>query len=441
MAPMPQRVPGGVSGRAKSCLLGLAGATAALLGFAPELRAAAPVHVVTTVLGYSVDQYRWSDSKGLQRTASLKKEGNGNPGHGGYAVQMTYSINTATGTRVVKANAAKGFDGGFGYFVSHERYRDFTDGANDTIASHVFHTDDSPLGSGFPAIGAAALPTANPNALAHRFQITYQHYGTVQPITKDANGNDVAPTPVNQLKLKLYAMPVTITWVFESGKDYPRIVTQVDLSQIGQPDLVNFDVRGPYGVMVFDNGADGVIDRVMWGDRYHFSTTQDPPTRDSGWTWNARNKGGRYNALIAGKYEMGLFEPSPFAQSATADPYADERGSTSALYNGGQGCNQGEVQLLPCDWEWPYQSVQYSLPANLTGPANFKKIAWGSTAFYGTGPSLPAVYDTSSTSESFVGFPNTQEIEYAVCVVLGKMTTTGRTRSAAANPASCASDS
>src|SRR5436305_9590492 len=47
-------------------------------------------HTVTGVNGLSVDQYSWYDSAKRLRTVSLKQEGNGNPGHGGYAVQMTY---------------------------------------------------------------------------------------------------------------------------------------------------------------------------------------------------------------------------------------------------------------------------------------------------------------------------------------------------------------
>jgi len=38
----------------------------------------------------------------------------------------------------------------------------------------------------------------------------------------------------------------------------------VNFSGISGPDLVNFDVRGPYGVMIFDNGTDGTVDRLMW---------------------------------------------------------------------------------------------------------------------------------------------------------------------------------
>jgi hypothetical protein len=390
-------------------------------------------HAVTTVNGLSVDRYSWYDSKRLLRTVSLKQEGNGNPGHGGYAVQMTYQ----NGASTVTADAESGSDGGFGYFVSHERYRDFTDGDNDTIAHKVFGKDDSPLGRQFPVTGTA-LGTVAARGAAHRFTMTYSHYGTVARIPKDADGNDVRPTPTDPSKLALYPLPVTITWVFQGGTDYPRIDTSVDLSQVGEPDRVNFDLRGPYGVMVFDNDVDGVVDTAMWGDRYHFTTTTDPATRNSTWTWSEANSGARYSALIAGGYEMGLFEPRPFGTSALTDPYADERGSTSTAYNHGKGC-KGEKQLIPCDWEWPYQSLQYSLPYDdNNAPTTFKKMAWGSSAFYGTGASLKQVYDTSSTSEPFHGWPKSKTLEYSLCLVLGLTTQTGLTRDAAAARTGCA---
>lgn len=392
-------------------------------------------HTVATVNGLSVDQYSWYDSKRLLRTVSLKQEGNGNAGHGGYAVQMTYQIKG--GAKTITVNAENSSDGGFGYFVSHERYRDFTDGANDTIANHVFHKDDSPLGLDFPVVGTA-LSTASIKGAAHRFTMTYHHYGTIAGIPKDANGDDVRPTPVSKSKLALYQMPVTITWVFQGGTDYPRIDFAVDLSQVAKPDRVNFDVRGPYGVMVFDNGKDATVDKAMWGDRFHFITTTDPVTRNSSWDWSAANSGARYSALTAGSYEMGLFEPKPFTATALVDSYADERGSTSAIYRNGKGCD-GEKQLIPCDWEWPYQSLQYSLPygANNT-PTNFKKMAWGSTAFYGTGTSLKDVFDSSTTSEKFRGWPKNEILRYSVCVVLGLTTADGLTRDAAANQTGCA---
>ena len=132
---------------------------------------------------------------------------------------------------------------------------------------------------------------------------------------------------------------------------------------------------------------------------------------------------------------MGLFEPVAFASSATADLYADERGNTSTVYNGGKGCAFGETQLLPCDYEWPYQSIQYSLPFNNNNATtNFKKMAWGSTVFYGTGPSLPAVSDSPGTQETFNGFPDSGSLTYRICVVLGATTQAGLTKTAAAQP-------
>jgi hypothetical protein len=423
---------------------------ASVLGAAALLYSIAPVqaahftgvhHVVTTVKGLSVDQYSWYGSDKLLRTVSLKQEGNGNPGHGGYAVQMTYQTNG--GTKTVTVNAENSNDGGFGYFVSHERSRTFTDNTVDTIADKIFHTDDSPLGRDFPVVGEM-LNTVSANGAAHQFTMTYHHYGTIVGIPKDPDGNDASPTPTNKSAFRLYAMPITITWVFQGGENYPRIDFVVDMSKIVKPDRVNFDVRGPYGVMVFDDGADGVVDTAMWGDRDQFITTTNPATRNSGWNWSQANTGARYSALIAGSYEMGLFEPELFAKSKLADGYADERGNTSTVYNGGNGC-EGETQIIPCDWEWPYQSIQYSLPyisesdpdAN-SQPTSFKKMAWGSSIFYGTGQSLTQVYDSPTTSESFRGWPKSKTIAYSICVVLGLTTATGLTHDVAATRKGCA---
>jgi len=395
----------------------------------------APVtHEVTTVNGLKVDKYTWRDSNNRFRSVSLKQEGNGNPGHGGYAVQMTYRATVSGKVRTITVNASQTSDGGFGYFVSHERYRTFVGGGeDDTIAHKVFKTDDSPLSLRFPVVGQT-IPLSSPKALAHRFTLNYPRYGTIDPIPKDANGNDVQPTPTDPTKLKLYTLPVTITWVFQNGTDYPRIETKVSLSGLPGPDRANFDLRGPYGVMVFDRGADRVLKRAMWGDRFHFTTTSGTLTRNSTWTWNQANAGARYSALVAGQFEMGLVEPKTYASSATVDGYSEARGKTSTSYNGGHGCPYQD-QMIPCDWEWPYQSAQYSLSyENPDETTNFKKMAWGTAAFWGTGPSLTRVYDTPNSYRNFNGFPASGVIAYNICVVLGKTTAQGLTRSVAAGP-------
>lgn len=404
----------------------------AVLGVTSVASAAPVKHTVDTVNGSRVDRYSWHDSKGLERSVSLKREGEGNPGHGGYAVQMTYEIRVKGGRRTIRVDAAPGEDG-FGYFVSHERYRDFTDGANDTIAHHVFGRDDSPLGRNFKVVGKR-LATNKPELAAHRFKLTYPRYGTVNPIRKNDEGSDSRRTPVEPAKLELYDLPVTIIWTFQDGTDYPRIQTEVSLDRVPGPDRVDFDVRGPYGVLDFDGGRGLVIDKVMWGDRFHFTSLGKPLTRNSDWRWNQRNNGARYSALIAGRYEMGLLEPRPWRDSALAHGFAFNRGETSDDQPGRRGCPEQD-QRLPCDWEWPYQSAQYSLPyGNTNAPTDYKKMAWGSVPNYGSGPSLQVVWDSETTKTKFNGFPNSGAIRYSVCVVLGLTEGGGLTRTVAAGP-------
>jgi hypothetical protein len=397
-----------------------------------------------TVNGFAADIWAWTDSHGQPRTVALKREGAGNSGHGGYAIQMTYFTTSAGGQPAqIVVNAGSGGDGGFGYFVSHERYRYFSDKKYDTIASRIFHKDDSPLGRGFKA--TMAKPATPTGVGAERFTINYGHYGTIAPDPVDPNsGDDSTPLPLTASNYAFYTMPVMTTWVFQDGVDYPRIDVRVDLSKIVPPggatptaDLVSFDVRGPYGVMVFDNGADGTVKSVLWGDQeYLFVPTKLPVTRNSGWQWNVKNNGARYQSLLTDGYEMGLYEPRPATTSPLVDGYASERGFTGTSYaaDGGKSYSScGGRQRLPSDGTWPYQSVQYSLPCSSAGdfktPTDGKKIAWGSTAYFGT--SLTDVYN-GQKSIPFKGFPANYKIAYSVCVVLGQTTSGVLTKTAAA---------
>ncbi len=400
-------------------------------------------HTVGTVNGVKADIFSWYDAARLPRTVALKQEGNGNSGHGGYAIQMTYVLPTNNPTPhyyTVTVNAEDSSDGGFGYFVSHERYRwfgndKFGNPILDTIAGHVFGVDDSPLGLDFPVTELpVTLSSGTTASAAIRYQLTYYHYGTNTPVTIDGDtGYDSTPLPTTQSSYTHYPLRTLLTWVFEAGRNYPRIDVWVGLTKVPQADLVNFDMRGPYGVMVFDNGADGTVDSAQWGDQsYLFNPTASPITRSTGWDWSHENNGARFNALTAGGYEMGLFEPTNVATSRTVDGYANERGYTSAGFAGAGGtsydaCEIGTAQTLPSDGTWPYQSVQYSLPCPtsssdsdintaLTSTTNYKKLAWGTSAYYGS--SLTSVYNGQS-SVSFKGYPANKELFYSVCLVLG----------------------
>jgi hypothetical protein len=410
----------------KPCLARTLPALALLAAWAP-LPAAAVSMTTTTVNGLLCDVWTWTDARGLTRTAALKKEGNGNPGHGGYIIQFTY----VAGAKTITVNAEAGNDGGFGYFVSHERYRQFADGTIDTIAGHIFGKDDSPLGLDFPV--STVLPSMPAGSGAERVWVNYGHYGTITPDPVDPDsGYDSVPLPAGQSNYKFYPLKVGTTFTFQDGKNYPRIDVDVQLANVTPPgsttptaDLVSFDVRGPYGVMVFDNDKDSTVKTVLWGDQeYQFAPTSTPVTRDSGWTWNTANTGARYQALQAGTFEMGLFEPSKLGASAIVDGWAGQRGYTSASYAAAGGksyssCASGARQILPDDGLWPYQSVQYSLPCGsgqFNTPTSGKKLAWGSVAYFGT--SLTSVYN-GQKSFAFNGFPANNNIQYSVCLVLG----------------------
>jgi hypothetical protein len=401
---------------------------ALLAALAPQPAAAVSM-ATTTVNGLLCDVWTWTDAAGLTRTAALKKEGHGNAGHGGYLIQLTY----VAGGNTITAKADTGSDGGFGYFVSHERYRKFADGTLDTIAGHIFGKDDSPLGLQFPT--TTTFPTMPAGSGAERVWLHYGHYGTITPDPVDPDsGYDSVPLPAGQSNYKFYPLVVATTFVFQDGTNYPRIDVAIQTSGITPPgsttptaDLVSFDVRGPYGVLVFDNGADATVNTVLWGDQeFTFAPTKTPVTRDSGWTWNTANKGARYQALQAGAFEMGLFEPTKLGVSKIVDGWAGQRGFTSTSYAASGGtssssCPSGAQQILPDDGLWPYQSVQYSLPCGsgqFNTPTNGKKLAWGSVAYFGT--SLTSVYN-GKKSFPFKGFfPKTGPIAYSVCLVLGQ---------------------
>lgn len=387
---------------------------------------AVAVSVTSTVVnGLQVLRYVWTDSAGRYRSVSLKREGLGNPGHGGYAVQMTYRAVVGGVLQTITVDPSDANDG-FGYFVSHERERRFTDNTSATIAGKIFHVDDSPLGRGFAVTTTSFATTADRKQI--RFGLNYPRYGTVAANGIDPNtGEDQPPLGTAKALFAKYNLPVKLTWTFQDGTDFPRISVAVSLASLPGADRVSFDVRGPYGKMNFDR-ADNPIQQVRWGDHYQFATTKFPLTRNSTWTWTTLNGGARYSSLIAGGYEMGLLEPVPFASTRTNDGYSDGRSHSSAAYFGGNGC-PFQAQLIPCDYEWSYQSAQYELPYNdRNGTTISEKMAWGSTPYYGT--SLDSTYD-GTRSVPFDGFPASKVIAYDVCVVLGRTVTGGLTRTIA----------
>jgi hypothetical protein len=413
-------------------LLWVGAAVAAVLALAPCVAVAQVTQTTGVINNLTCDIWTWTDASGMPRTVAFNS---------GYAIQMTYYVanfepfggHQGHWQRVTVNADNSQAGGGFGYFVSHERYRYFDDGSVDTIAHKIFATDDSPLGASFPATSQTAT-ALDGNSASESFTITYSHYGTTTPFGYDPNsGQDSPLLPSNApSSYAQYNLPVTTTWTFQSGRDFPRIDVSVSLAQVPQLGLVSFDVRGPYGAMIFADNAYGTVSSAQWGDgEMIFTPAQSPIVRGSGWSWNTANNGARYNLLTIGglpgiRYEMGLFEPVPASQSALVDGYAAERGSTSGTFPSSPDYQPstdqcGDFQALPSDGNWPYQSVQYSLPcagqaANyLTTPTNYEKIAWGSSSLYGFYSGQ--VYNGYSSVALNALPPN---LNYSVCLVVGR---------------------
>ena len=353
----------------------------------------------------TVVRYVWRDSGGNPRSVALVP---GSDTTSGYAVQMSYMVNEG-GLRTVYLNADPAGDGGFGYFVSHELFRQFADKPDGTIAA-LHDEDDSPYGRNLPSTGSAS--SAGSQQAAHEYRLNYRRWGTVASVT-DPSSTTISSAPADH---QLFILPVVIRWTFIAGTDYPIWTVDYDLSAAS--DHIATDVRAPYGVMYFNESSPGntAVTALRWGDKFKFAA--DASGSDIGaaainpaslaWSWTASNTAGhRYDVLGAGAYELGLVDTVTWATSHFADGYADHRNSTSVATG---GCGYG-LQSLPCDWEWAYQSFQYDY-----GPPARPKIAWGTSPFLGSSIST-AYIDPANDTEPLSGKGH---ISYGVRVVFGK---------------------
>lgn len=340
------------------------------------------------VEGKLVDRYTWRDSAGKPRSASLVRYDTTGK-NGGYAIQFTYQTydsNTQQWKTVTirPPNASAG-DAGFGYFVSHELYREFTNNTSGSIAAK-HSQDDSPLGRGIA--GQSWTKQLNNTQAIHTITQRYPKWGTTSgvanPYTK------ISPTTGHTL----YQIPITINWTFINGKDFPLWSVQYDFSAV-PVNAVYADLRGPYGLMNFDM-ASNPITGIEWADKYKFiaQPKNGSITNQSTWTWNTLNTGARYNLLIANDYEMGIVENKPYKQSTLGSGWSDGRGSTSVS----KACS--ETWIMPCDWEWSYQSIQYGLTNK---PTANTKLAWGSAAFIGSNTNESWI--NNNEAEAFKGYP------------------------------------
>jgi len=359
-----------------------------------------------SVNGFLNDQYTWYDSACRPRSVALAR----NDTHkGGNAKQFTYVLaNGAARTVNPSANGAAGF----GYVVAHLSNPSF---------ANAYGADDSPLGSGTGATYNKLF--AGSHHAIHEYTLNYVRYGLTQAaITNHSidpwtwiNG----PADPNRQYVTVYNMPVRIHWMLATGRNYPLWSVTFDLSAAPNH-AVDSDFRAPYGDMNVEGGAGAdVVGGVGWGDKYVFASAGNPFTMNNGWDYSQLNPGAPYDYLwtSAVDAEMGL-AGTQLAARQNAGGYNNYqatvwRGKTSAnigkLCKNDQGAGPGYDHKMPCDSDWAYQLVQYSL-ANAAQVTSDKRLAWG--ADWG---SLGNGSFTSTNGYAASGWP---KVSYSTYIVL-----------------------
>lgn len=342
--------------------------------------------------GLAGDRFRWRDSAGQPREAVLAHNngGSGSGGtRGGELREFRYQAGAAT--RVVRPTA-DGF-GGFGYVVSHPASEDFCTGGG----------DPSSLGHFTP--GQFERVFAGRHHAILRFTQNYPRYCT-----------RTAPA-------QRYDLPVTIEWTFSTGRDHPLWSVTYDLSGV-PADRLEDDSRGPYGQLRIDGAASDAerapIGGVAWGDYYRFASSTDPVTFDSAWHWNEANTVPFVQLWTSGvDATMGLVQTQTIRQQDAGGYWGQDLWNTTSAQ--GAGC-PGQY-AMPCDYDWPFQSINYELGGGATRNA---RLAWGTNfgflglqqyrirgnAWYGGGGNGTALPGDPTAS----GWPKKS---YSVWIVLG----------------------
>lgn len=345
-----------------------------------------------TVQTMTSDRFTWIDSSGQPRVAVLAhNDQNGPQGtRGGELREFKYQV--GGNTRDVTA-ATTSAASGFGYVVSHP------DGGENCTADG----DSSSLGH-FTA-GTWTRVFEGRHHVIFRFQQNYPRY-----CTTGAAADNV--------------IPVTIDWIFSTGRDSPVWAITYDMSAI-PADTLNDDSRAPYGELLFDGSSTeagaSTVAGVSWGDQYKFFSTTNPVSMESSWTWNTPNTI-PYVKLwtTAVDATMGSVLTQTISQQDAGGYWGI--GSWTHTSGDGNACTAAmEVaQVMPCDYNWPYQSINYSLTLGSSAATNNTRLAWGTefgflgqTSYEANGGTD---YGGNGPNVFLPGYPKKS---YSVYVVLG----------------------
>jgi hypothetical protein len=351
-----------------------------------------------TVASMVSDRFTWSDGSNQPRVAVLAhNDGQVGPGsvRGGALREFRYQLPDGS-TRIANVTTyGNGGYGGFGYVVSHAS----------NYAGCV--GDDSPLGDFFPG----------------QFQRIFEgRHHVVFRFTQNYVRNCATTLPVVQR-----TVPVTIDWVFSTGRDNPiwAITWDVDLAVPAAP--VNTfwdDSRGPYGELNIDGDGWTDIDGVAWGDRYKFTSTSAPVTLASQWSYDVMNTVPYVKLWLAAPMvmpghtkdaTMGLVQTQTMTQQDAAGAripgYHDITecwGQTSA------NCSwAGNPNVMPWQDDWAYQANADSIGG---GANNNARLTWR-TQYGFLGQVTYEVHDGVVADPP--GLPGYPKKSYSTYVVLG----------------------
>lgn len=354
-----------------------------------------------TVASMVSDRFTWKDSNNQPRVAVLAHNDGQvfNNARGGALREFRYQLpNGSTRIAPVTTYGNAGY-GGFGYVVSH-------------ASRSACAGDDSPLGGFHPGLGYERVFEGRHHAI-FRFRQNYpRNCGTTGGLSRK--------------------LPVTIDWMFSTGRDNPvwAITYDVDLAfattggAIAPANTFYDDSRAPYGELAIDGDGFTSLDGTAWGDRWKFTTTSSPITLNSSWTWNVANTvpyvkewlAGPLTALNKKDATMGIVQTQTLDQQDAAgarDPGvgSDIRPYWNTTSAAGNACG---AQVMPCENDWPYQananSVQFgNNNARMTWKTQYGFLGQTSYTTNNGGPTITAA-----------GYP---KVSYSTYIVLGTHTT------------------
>lgn len=304
------------------------------------------------VAGMSSDRFTWRDSADHPRVAVLAHNNAGaGPGgaRGGALREFRYQASDGS-TRTARVTTyGNGGHAGFGYVVSHSAWVD----------GGVCNGDDSPLGGFIPGQFQRVF-TGRHHAI---FRFT-QNY------PRNCRQSGAAQT---------VALPVTIDWVFSTGRDHPLWAISYDMSALPAGYLAD-DSRAPYGELVFDGDGSQAVSGVAWGDLWKFATTSAPVNLNSAWSWNQPNTIPYVKEWIdSTDATMGIVQTQPLLQQDAGGGRNPWYHDLTARWNTTSANGPaGDGYMMPWQDSWPYQAIAWSFdPATPNAPTNNTRLTWG----------------------------------------------------------------